>query len=78
MKTYKQFSENLDQKIANTNKSKPSVELKGILQNNKNIISPTMAADIKTKNVNNIQNVAFKNLSFASKFTAIAINGIKA
>ena len=78
MKTYKQFSENLDQKIANTNKSKPSVELKGILQNNKNIISPTMAADIKTKNVNNIQNVAFKNLSFASKFIAKTIKGIKA
>ena len=39
MKTYKQFSENLDQKIANTNKSKPSVELKGILQNNKGVNS---------------------------------------
>ena len=51
MKTYKQFSENLDQKIANTNKSKPSVELKGILQNNKDAISPTMATNIKTKNV---------------------------
>ena len=78
MKTYKQFSENLDRKIANTNKSNPSVELKSILQNNKNIISPTMAADIKTKNVNNIQNVAFKNLSFASRFTAKAIKGITA
>ena len=78
MKTYKQFSENLDQKILNANKSKPSVELRGILQNNKDIISSKMKTDITTKNVDNIQNTAFKNLSIASKFNAKAIKGIKA
>ena len=78
MKTYKEFSENLDQKIANTNKSKPSIELKGILQNNKDAISPAMKANITTKNVDNIQNAAFKDLSIASKFSAKAIKGIKA
>ena len=78
MKTYKEFSENLNQKIANTNKSTPSVELKGILQNNKDVISPTMAANIKTKNVDNIQNTEFRNLSVASKLTAKVVKGIKA
>ena len=78
MKTYKEFSENLDRKIESTNKSKPGVELKGILQNNKDVISPTMKADIKTKNVDNIQNTAFRNLSVASKLTAKVVKGIKA
>jgi hypothetical protein len=78
MKTFQQFSENLDQKILKINKSKPSVELKNILQNNKDAISPTMKADITTKNVNNIQNATFQNLSAASKLTAKVVKGIKA